>query len=510
MIVMCFTVFVVVVAEDWPQWRGPNRNGVAATSPTLLETWPDKGPAARWVSEPVPSEKDGGFGSVVISGKKAFVYASWKFSEPLQARQVTTDVLKKIGWVSTLPPDDLSARIESARNSDERAKQSKKELRPWITKWINTNLADDQKKQFSRFVSGRLKKGKDAVGMDALIKLGRIKDKPFETVDAFIKWCADQQISETIRDQVMALMPTKRYWVEDVVLCLNAADGKTRWQTKFPGVLQGWGSSCTPCIADGKCYVIGSNGNVYCLKVDDGSEVWKGKTSKGAKNCSFIVFDGLAVIPAGPLTAFDAESGKVIWQQAKVKPQNASPVLWEHGGEKYLICGSECVDVKTGEIKWKAPAWGNSTPVLSGDILVKFSQDKKVGLVAFKITPEKAEQLWQVAGFADRGSSPVVVGDVVYAIGKPGTICVELKTGKILWQDKKLRSTEISSPVFADGKLFACTGKGVMMLKPGKEGCTKLASAPLDMTRCTSPAISDGKLFLRGKKAIVCYDLILR
>ena len=33
---------------DWPQWRGPNRNGVTHNSPPLASAWPDSGPKKIW------------------------------------------------------------------------------------------------------------------------------------------------------------------------------------------------------------------------------------------------------------------------------------------------------------------------------------------------------------------------------------------------------------------------------------------------------------------------------
>jgi len=36
-----------VVASDWPQWRGPQRNG-ASSETGLLKEWPKNGPALRW------------------------------------------------------------------------------------------------------------------------------------------------------------------------------------------------------------------------------------------------------------------------------------------------------------------------------------------------------------------------------------------------------------------------------------------------------------------------------
>jgi outer membrane protein assembly factor BamB len=36
-----------LLADDWPQWRGPNRDGVSKET-DLLQTWPAEGPKLRW------------------------------------------------------------------------------------------------------------------------------------------------------------------------------------------------------------------------------------------------------------------------------------------------------------------------------------------------------------------------------------------------------------------------------------------------------------------------------
>src|SRR5215831_13782104 len=36
--------------DNWPQWRGPNRNGVS-TETGLLKDWPAEGPRLLWVAE---------------------------------------------------------------------------------------------------------------------------------------------------------------------------------------------------------------------------------------------------------------------------------------------------------------------------------------------------------------------------------------------------------------------------------------------------------------------------
>jgi len=47
-------------AADWPQWRGPNRNGAATAGPRLLDAWPEAGAKLMWQSQPIPGLPDGG------------------------------------------------------------------------------------------------------------------------------------------------------------------------------------------------------------------------------------------------------------------------------------------------------------------------------------------------------------------------------------------------------------------------------------------------------------------
>ena len=60
-----------VHAADWPQWRGPNRDGVS-TETGLLKEWPKDGPKLVW-----KANIDGvGYGSPVIVGEKLFISAA--------------------------------------------------------------------------------------------------------------------------------------------------------------------------------------------------------------------------------------------------------------------------------------------------------------------------------------------------------------------------------------------------------------------------------------------------
>ncbi len=54
-------------ADDWSQWRGPNRDGVSSET-GLLDSWPEPGPAVIWKANGL----GGGYSSPAIAGGKIF------------------------------------------------------------------------------------------------------------------------------------------------------------------------------------------------------------------------------------------------------------------------------------------------------------------------------------------------------------------------------------------------------------------------------------------------------
>ena len=55
------------LASDWPQWRGPNRDGVS-TEKGLLDEWPEGGPELLWKATGVGV----GFSSVSVIGDRIY------------------------------------------------------------------------------------------------------------------------------------------------------------------------------------------------------------------------------------------------------------------------------------------------------------------------------------------------------------------------------------------------------------------------------------------------------
>jgi outer membrane protein assembly factor BamB len=73
MLVIVLLLFSIapLPAADWPQWRGPNRDGIS-TETGLLKEWPKEGPKLTWKI----NLGGVGYGSPVIVGDKLFISAA--------------------------------------------------------------------------------------------------------------------------------------------------------------------------------------------------------------------------------------------------------------------------------------------------------------------------------------------------------------------------------------------------------------------------------------------------
>jgi outer membrane protein assembly factor BamB len=512
------TLFVAMAGlaagADWPQWRGPERNGLAGGDVALAESWGEKGPPEVWKSEEIPSGDWGGWGSPVVAGQKVYVYVNLLIRVPLEPRKLTAEALGRLGWFPEKLSAELSKAVEEARVSEERTKLMGNELGPWVQKWVNDHFSEAERKTpVARIAADRLQRGKNAMAFETLDKLATIKDKEFPNQAELDKWFDQNGIDEATREGVRRVIATYRDEGEDVVYCLDAVNGKTLWKTAQPGRPKSL--SGTVCVADGRCYVSGSSGELYCLDAGSGKLLWKAKA--GAANTSPLEADGkvIALTSDGYPTAFDVKDGKVLWTQNKVRSSDGSPVCWQKDGRTYLICSgydsnASCVELETGKLLWTAPGSKYSTAAVAGDHMITATGSKEVGLTAYKLSVEKAEKLWNVPEITESVSSPLIHDGRVYsANGDKGDklYCVDLAAGKILWS-LPARPVQCCSPVLADGKIVVVRGEGLGIVKPSPDkGELVVAKAKPGMATFASPAIADGKVYLRQRQSVACFDL---
>jgi outer membrane protein assembly factor BamB len=499
-------------ASDWPQWRGPMRNGILPDSPPLADHWPSKGLTKLWDSEAIPYDDDGGHGSIVAVRGRVYAAIVWHTDVPTETRAIDDLVLRTLGYQSVAGwPKESVASMEKVRLSLD-PNLSGAEFDKFLNDWLEKNLDFKKRQTTSGYVRNRFERRKDAIPLEVYDTLLTVSKKRFPNQAAMVLWVNAQNFSEKIKKEIIDAVPPTMKVAEDVVLCLDLATGKTLWKCKSPGEATGRMASSTPCVADGRVYALGST-HFHAVDADNGKLLWSAPLLAKGPASSPMVVDGVLVINAGKLAAFDTAAGKPLWAQPKAGGGNSSPVAWKSGDKTVVICNGRGVlagvDLQTGKMLWTTPAGGDCTPAIVNDALAVQTNNPKVGILAGKLTAAGFTRLWNLPYDPLRSqSSPLILDGRVYLMDDNVHSCFDLATGRELWKEK-CASSAISSPAFADGKIFLVIGGGsrVIMLKPSPEKRIQLGKANARALWVPSPAIADGKLLLRGRKGISCYSL---
>ena len=83
--------------------------------------------------------------------------------------------------------------------------------------------------------------------------------------------------------------------------------------------------------------------------------------------------------------------------------------------------------------------------------------------------------------------------------------CVELKSGKVVWEETVFNGSVTSSPVLVAGNVIAVNDAGkAVVFKATPAGYENVAVNDLGEQVFASPAVADGRLYIRGAKTLFC------
>jgi outer membrane protein assembly factor BamB len=329
---------------------------------------------------------------------------------------------------------------------------------------------------------------------------------------------------------------------DEYVWALNEKDGKETWSVKTSGAERNIGypegPRATPTIDGDSLYTLSAGGVFSCLSTADGKQVWRkdfkndfgGRMMSGWGFSESPLVDGDQVVctpggTKGTIVAMNKKTGAIIWQTSDFtdRAAYASLIAAEIGGVRQYIQLTDKnvvgVSAKDGKLLWRASRPGRTavipTPIFHDDH-VFVTSGYQVGCNLFKISKDdgafKATEVYANHEIENHHGGIVLVGEYLYGHSDSrGWLCMEFKTGKVMWTNKGVGKGSVS---FADGMLYARS--------EGRAGTVALVEATPDgykehgrfdqPDRSTKnswphPVIANGKLYLRDQDVLLCYDI---
>lgn len=219
---------------------------------------------------------------------------------------------------------------------------------------------------------------------------------------------------------------------------------------------------------------------------------------------------------------FDALSGQLAWQAEEPSVytrflQSGSPAVV--GGRLYILGAglrARCLDAATGKKLWETQLPGEFSDEF---MMSSFAVADGVALAMcgrlMGLDAATGKLLWEGDPQATRGThqSPVLwaSGGRSLAIVNTGggeTICVEPRTGKLLWRVKS--EANQSTPVIVGQRMLTYGGSrsaGLRCYELSESGATPLWAYRRVADKGSSPVVVDDKVYVQGERTLACVEL---
>jgi outer membrane protein assembly factor BamB len=327
---------------------------------------------------------------------------------------------------------------------------------------------------------------------------------------------------------------------DEVMSALDPASGKAIWRTAYPVAVtmhpaatkHGPGPKSTPVFAGGKLFSIGMTGIVTAFDAATGKQLWQKPGSMPLPMFTSHAFspivDGGNVIfhtgghMQGALTAFDVNTGAVKWSWTGDGPGYGSPVVANLGGTRQLVTITQgklvSVDPATGALLWERPFVSANftnavTPIVFGDTVIVSGNGGPT--LAVTVTKQNnqwvAATAWENADVQYRLSNSVVMRDVLFGLSSRNMgqyFSVDPKTGKTLWTSEPRQAGQ-AAIVYSGDLAFSLEDTGE--LKVFRRGATSFEQlrkyTVADSETWTQPTITGNRIFVKDVSNLTLWTL---
>lgn len=379
-------------AADWPNWRGPNHNGIS-NEKGWSTNWLDSGPKKLWEKTLGP-----GFASMTIADGRVYAMGNIEDNDILYCLDAATG--KEI-WKKSYPCPIFSKNHEGG---------------PCATPTVEGDSVYTLSKNGDAI---RFKKATGEVVWHKKLN----KDLGYKHPTWHFAGSA------FIFDNMVILN------VGSHGVALNKADGSVIWDN---GKGAAGYSTAVPFTIDGKkCIALFTAREMVALVPETGKILWKipWKTSYDVNAADAVIEGNKIFLSSGygkgcAVYTFTSSDFTEVWQNNKMRNHFNSCVLWK--GYIYGVdddASISCLDFKTGEVKWAQKGFGKGSLMLADGKLIILSDKGKLAIAEASPTEYKELTSAQILPQKKCWTVPVLANGRIYARNNPDgqLVCIDVR-----------------------------------------------------------------------------------
>ena len=404
-LVASLSLVSLVQAEDWPQWRGPDRDGISSET-GLLKEWPSEGPKLVWQL----NDLGDGYGAVSVADGTIFLVVNEGLDDELvKAIDIES---KQVLW---------GTRIGKVGNPDQRPSYPAARSTPTVDGDLVYALGSDGDLACLKVKSGEVVWEKSV--------REEFDGKPGT-------WAYSE--SPLIDGDKVVVTPGGE---KAGIVALDKKSGETIWKADVSKMGAAAYASIMPASAEGKKQYVAFMGNgLVGVSAEDGKFLWSYDHTKGIANmptpvvAGDVVYSGGSRAGGGAVKLVLKEDG-VEAEEMYFDPKLPTAIGGSVKVDGYLYgCSNStiiCADFATGEIKWQERISAASSILYADGRLYLHAEDGKVMMVA--ASPEAYHEISsftlpdQPEGTGKEWAYPALANGKLY-VRQHGTLwCYEVK-----------------------------------------------------------------------------------
>ena len=316
---------------------------------------------------------------------------------------------------------------------------------------------------------------------------------------------------------------------DEVMTALDAQSGKVIWRTSYPVPFDmnpatskhGPGPKSTPAFADNRLFTLGMTGLVTAFDATTGRQIWQHPSppiQPRFHTAMSPIVEGDRVIVHiggdndGALTAFDVATGDVRWSWNGDGPAYGSPMVFDLGGTRQVVTFTQKnfvgVSLATGELLWRRPFVTPSettaqTPILYNDMVIEAGRGN--GITAFRVVRDggafRTENVWHTDEVSLHMANAVVIDGVLFGLSHLNSgqyFGLDLETGRVLWTSDP-RQAENAAIVRAGETIFSLQDDAqLVVFRNSRTGFDVLERYEVATSPTwTQPTLFDDKVFVK-------------